>query len=334
MTGYVIDKDNKYCDKCGISNCGKCETATKDTLCTTCALGYEIKDDKKACFKCDANVFTNKAKGTCDSCTVSHCAKCSATGAGTCDACKSGYVLNGNKCEQCTITNCASCAFNTRTTECTACEGKYARQKIPNAGTNAVKHKCDALCDAHATACGDAYSATACDTKKNYYLAGGRCVYCNLKMKDATVAKAGTATTAGNQYLTADGICSTCDKDADGCAGSTSASKCKTETNEVNAAGNCVAKCGAYTTSGGYTGKCHNGCVSNVGTGTVNGGARNGEKGGCYGVDGIEAQLCTKGHHVQGASVGLCCDDDNSASSLVVGSVSLASVITALYALM
>jgi len=215
---------------------------------------------------------------------------------------------------------------------CAACEGKYAKQNIANAAANSAQNKCDALCDAHATACADAYSATACDTKKNYYLASGRCVYCNLKMKTGT-AKAGQATTAGNQFLTTTGICSTCDKDADGCKSDTEADKCKTTTNEV-VKGNCVAKCKTYEHFATFTGKCHNGCVSNVGTGKVNGGALNDAKGGCYGVKGIEGQLCAKGHHVQGASVGLCCDDDNSASSLVVGSITLASVVAALCALM
>merc|ERR1712167_495092 len=146
---------------------------------------------------------------------------------------------------------------------------------------------------------------------------GGRCVYCNLQMVVAGTAAAGKATTAGNQYLTAGGVCSTCDKDANGCASSLVPASCKT-----------------YEAFGTFTGKCHSGCVSNVGTGTVNGGALNAAVGGCYSNEGMEAQLCAKGYHVQGASVGLCCDDDNSASGLVVGSITLASVMTALYALM
>merc|ERR1711881_603645 len=87
-------------------------------------------------------------------------------------------------------------------------------------------------------------------------------------------------------------------KDADGCAGSLTPAKCKTSTNEV-VGGNCVAKCKTYEAFGTFTGKCHSGCVSNVGTGTVNGGALNTGVGGCYSNEGMEAQLCAKGYHVQ-----------------------------------
>jgi len=329
--GYV--KSGNVCAKCNIGNCKTCTLATKDTICDTCMGTYTRKTDGKSCYKCDAAaaVFSNPATGTCVSCGVSHCAAC--TAANTCNLCKSGYILEGGTCHACGIKHCASCAFATRNTVCAACEGKYAKQNIPNAAANSAQNKCDAVCDAHATTCGDAYTATACDTKKNYYLTGGRCVYCNLQMVVAGTAAAGKATTAGNQYLTAGGVCSTCDKDANGCASSLVPAACKTSTNTV-VGGNCVASCKTYEAFGTFTGKCHSGCVSNVGTGTVNGGARDAAVGGCYSNEGMEAQLCAKGYHVQGASVGLCCDDDNSASGLVVGSVTLASVMTALYALM
>jgi hypothetical protein len=159
-------------------------------------------------------------------------------------------------------------------------------------------------------------------------------VYCNLKMTGNAVASAGTATTAGNRYLSTTGICATCDNDANGCDGLDQAKACKTAGNVLSAGKNCVKKCdnAKWEYDIGYDGKCNSGCVSNVASkGTVKGGALNGQDGGCYGMEGREAQLCNKGHHVQGASVGKCCNDDNAATGLAVGSMTLASVFMALY---
>merc|ERR1711959_216704 len=174
----------------------------------------------------------------------------------TCNACKSGYVLDNNACHACGVKNCASCAFATRAITCTTCIGKYAKQNIANVVAGGQTNNCDALCDAHATTCGDAYTATACDTAKNYYLAGGRCVYCELKMTAGGTAAAGKATTVGNQYLSAGGICATCDGDADGCTNTNTPAACKSSGNTV-AGGNCVAKCKTYESFGTFTGKCH-----------------------------------------------------------------------------
>merc|ERR1711959_464520 len=164
--------------------------ASRTTKCSTCSGGYTKKTDETACYKCDATaaVFSDPNKGQCVSCNVANCASCSSTT--TCNACKSGYVLDNNACHACGVKNCASCAFATRAITCTTCIGKYAKQNIANVVAGGQTNNCDALCDAHATSCGDAYTATACDTAKNYYLAGGRCVYCELKMTAGGTAAA------------------------------------------------------------------------------------------------------------------------------------------------
>merc|ERR1711959_92566 len=180
--------------------------------------GYQ-RDNKGVCHQCSgAGKFFTAADATpCATCK-SNCLTCATKT--TCNQCQPGFYKDGKgDCLACGVKNCATCTAGTHATLCTACKGKYA--------ISADKKSCSNQCDAHATACTDAWTVATCDTAKRYYKSSyNRCVYCDIPPK--TDLSGPNHAAKGNKNWFTGKACVQCDPNANGCTAWDKTTTCAT----------------------------------------------------------------------------------------------------------
>ncbi|EPY22139.1 surface antigen [Strigomonas culicis] len=98
---------------CQVANCDVC-VAERDTVCQTCASGYNLSQDKKSCRQMV--------------CQVSNCANCAMNTEDKCETCATDYKLSSDRksCRQmvCQVGNCVKCVTNTED-QCQTCATNY-----------------------------------------------------------------------------------------------------------------------------------------------------------------------------------------------------------------
>lgn len=199
-------------------NCSfKCLSCTDKETCTSCADGYNLKNNK--CYSsCGTGYYSSNKK--CIQCN-SACKACSKTST-NCTSCNEGFYLHNNKCiEKCpngfygSNKKCVECKdpcqrCNNTADECLSCVDGYVLYNnkcwstCPD-GTYKTEHTCE-LCHSYCSTCySTATNCTSCN--ENYSLYENQCL---LSCPDNTVS-------FENHCVPCKLPCATCDKEYNSC---------------------------------------------------------------------------------------------------------------------